>query len=171
MNKSNRVSRRISAIVILVGMVGIFYMSAQPGDVSGNISGSVSHLFMQIWDAILGLDWSEVKILQMARQWDLPIRKLAHMTEFGILAGLVYWGIGYYEKLQHCRYIVAFAICVLYAITDEIHQLFVPDRDGNAVDVLIDSCGIVIVLCMVWAISKLAKMMDRRRTSEDSAQV
>jgi hypothetical protein len=44
---------------------------------------------------------------------------------------------------------LAIVICVLYAISDEWHQTFVPDRGGVASDVLIDCLG---VLCAAWLV-------------------
>ena len=40
----------------------------------------------------------------------------------------------------------------LYAVTDELHQLFVSDRAGRVTDWLIDSAGAVIFLCIGWLI-------------------
>ena len=145
--------------MVVVVMFVIFYMSSQPGDLSGDISGGISHMLMEIYNAILGLNWNDVQILQMARTWDLPIRKLAHMTEFGILAVLVFCALRSYEKIKPYRYIVTIGLCMLYAISDEIHQLFVPDRDGNVVDVFIDTLGICIALGCVWMISQLVKLI------------
>lgn len=34
-------------------------------------------------------------------------------------------------------------ICILYAISDEVHQLFVPGRGGQVRDVIIDSAGAI----------------------------
>ena len=44
---------------------------------------------------------------------------------------------------------LAFLICVLYAISDEIHQLFVPGRAGQVRDVLIDSSGSFLGIFLV----------------------
>jgi VanZ family protein len=67
--------------------------------------------------------------------WDLVLRKLAHVTEYGILAILVYRASG--------RAAVAVAAASIYAVTDEIHQLFVSGRHGSPLDWLIDTAGAV----------------------------
>ena len=144
----------VAHALVIAWMSFIFYMSAQPGDVSGDISGGVSHLFMQVWNAIFRLDWSEVEILQMAEFWDYPIRKLAHMTEFGILAMLAYWTKG--------RYMTAWIFTVIYAATDEIHQLFVPGRSGNGFDVCVDAMGALLALLLVWGIPRIVEVCKRR---------
>lgn len=41
--------------------------------------------------------------------------------------------------------IVAFLFAVLYAVSDEIHQSFIPTREGRLRDVLIDTSGILLM--------------------------
>ena len=144
----------ISHLGVIAWMVVIFCFSAQPGDTSSDVSGSISHLFMQIWNWIFQLDWDAAKVLEMAEVWDYPIRKLAHMTEFGILAALVFGAIKYYPQVDTMRkrYVGAWMVAVVYAATDEFHQRFVPDRSGNLVDVCVDATGAVIALLLVAAV-------------------
>jgi VanZ family protein len=48
----------------------------------------------------------------------------------------------------------AFAASTLYAITDEFHQSFVPNRQGHLADVLIDSSGAALGLAGIWLFSR-----------------
>ena len=59
--------------------------------------------------------------------------------------------------------ISAVAVAVLYAATDEIHQLFVPGRAGRFSDVCIDTLGAVIWLLLFTALRKLWEMIAKRR--------
>ena len=68
--------------------------------------------------------------------WDLVLRKLAHATEYAVLGLLLLRATG--------REGVAALGGVAYAITDEIHQHFVPGRHGAVYDVAIDAVGILI---------------------------
>ena len=86
-----------------------------------------------------------------------PIRKLAHMSEFGILAILNYWACSYYPKVKKKLYVVAFGLTVLYAATDEFHQLFIADRSGNLIDVGVDATGALLALVGMWLISRMVK--------------
>ena len=70
--------------------------------------------------------------------WDLILRKCAHMTEYAILAVLLL------RATRSPR--AAFALAAAYAVTDEIHQLFVTGRHGSPLDVAIDSAGAVLGL-------------------------
>ena len=73
--------------------------------------------------------------------WDLLLRKLAHMTEYAVLALLLLRATGSYAW--------AFGLAVGYACTDEFHQTFVRGRHGSPVDVGIDAVGALIGLA-VW---------------------
>jgi VanZ family protein len=69
---------------------------------------------------------------------DLVLRKLAHMTEYGLLWLLWHRALGGRAPWA------AAAITVLYACTDELHQTVVEGRHGTPVDVLIDAAGVAI---------------------------
>lgn len=80
--------------------------------------------------------------------WDLIFRKIAHATEFGILTFL-YTKSFALARRSHTL-IVAF-LSILYAVTDEMHQSFVPGRVGAWTDVVIDSMGVVAYfLTTLW---------------------
>lgn len=67
--------------------------------------------------------------------WDLVLRKLAHAVEYAILAALL---------LRALRAPPAWALAVVYAVSDELHQHFVPGRAGRPLDVAIDATGALV---------------------------
>ena len=70
------------------------------------------------------------------------IRKLAHFTEYLILGFLT---INMLNKNDISKkYLLSILICIIYATSDEIHQLFVPGRACQLIDILIDSIGSII---------------------------
>jgi len=88
------------------------------------------------------------------RQFQTVIRKGAHVTEYAILALLLYRAIR--RNLarppeQWCRKCAAWAwgLAFLYAASDEWHQTFVPSRGGSIHDMLIDCCGAAFGL-ILW---------------------
>jgi VanZ family protein len=70
--------------------------------------------------------------------WDTILRKGAHMTEYAILAFLLFRALG--SELP------AFLFGLAYAVSDEIHQLFVSGRHGSPLDVGIDAAGLLLGL-------------------------
>ncbi len=66
--------------------------------------------------------------------------KTLHIIEYGIL--FLLWRIALYDKKEGVK--LAILISALYAIADELHQVFVPTREGSIRDVLIDFLGIFI---------------------------
>jgi VanZ family protein len=73
--------------------------------------------------------------------WDLVLRKIAHTAEYAVLGALLVRATG--------RAGLAFALGTLYAISDELHQSFVPGRHGSLIDVAIDALGVAIGV-VVW---------------------
>jgi len=82
---------------------------------------------------------------------DLILRKLAHMTEYGVLFLLWLRALG-----RPARPVVAAAITVLYAASDEWHQSFVAGRHGTPVDVLIDAAGVAVAF-VLWRARRLSR--------------
>ena len=68
--------------------------------------------------------------------WDLVLRKLAHGAEFAVLGALLLRALR--EELP------ALLAGLAYAVTDELHQHFVPGRIGSPLDVAIDSAGVAL---------------------------
>ncbi len=79
--------------------------------------------------------------------WDLIFRKIAHMFVFGLLFLFLCSAIsGSFDIATSKVYVFSVVFSIMYAVSDEYHQSFVPGRHGSAVDVLIDSVGIFTAL-------------------------
>ena len=83
------------------------------------------------------------------------VRKCAHMTEYAVLA-LLLWRAMWKPQSNDTRPWSwptarnAILFTALYAMTDEIHQLFVADRQGQFIDVVIDTTGATLGLVFNW---------------------
>ncbi len=84
----------------------------------------------------------------------LLVRKLAHLTEFALLALLLWRALRRPgdRSWSWCQARNAWLIAALYAASDEWHQWFVPDRQASAWDVLIDASGAAAGLVGLWAL-------------------
>jgi len=75
--------------------------------------------------------------------WDMVVKKGAHMLGYGLLAMAIWYGLRFDKR----RWWLAILLAVLYAISDEYHQSFVPGRHPSWVDVLLfDGGGAAIVV-------------------------
>ncbi len=77
--------------------------------------------------------------------WDLVLRKLAHAAEFAVLGFLLLRALGHET--------MALALGIAYAASDELHQHFVPGRQGSYLDVLLDSVGVAAGVVAFRALS------------------
>lgn len=94
------------------------------------------------------------------------VRKCAHMTEFAIFTLLIWRAANatiWKQTSGWNRRAVFFAAAcsVLFAASDEIHQTFVPGRQGAVMDVLIDSIGVTGGLFGLWLVKRIKKWRCR----------
>lgn len=82
----------------------------------------------------------------------IVIRKLIHFFGYAFLAFLLFRAFqGFSTKVWDLRWILFSAvIAVGYGIMDETIQTYLANRNGNVVDVLIDTSGIMLALGLVW---------------------
>ncbi len=103
------------------------------------------------------------------------IRKGGHLTEYGILAVLcwraVHHSLGRDARDWNWRHAgIAVAAAALYAVTDELHQAFVPSRTASPWDVLIDACGAAAGIVLIWGVWRVSgrKGKGRARTASST---
>ena len=141
MTKKRVICRWIWLIAAVVWMALIFHFSNQKADASSQISGSMTYRMAEGVNHIFHLDWEEEILLQYAKKLEHPVRKVAHMTEYAILAGIFLANCLQYPYLNKRCYVWAQGGASFYAATDEFHQLFIEGRSGEWKDVAIDSAG------------------------------
>lgn len=91
---------------------------------------------------------------------DLVLRKLGHMTVFGVLALLASMTLRQEGVLpQHARR-AALVFAIVYAVGDEWHQSFVAGRSGHPRDVAIDAAGAALALLLVRRRASRAALAD-----------
>lgn len=72
---------------------------------------------------------------------DRPLRTLAHFTAYALLAAALLFAISGSNSVSARAALVALIVAVLYGLSDEIHQAFVPDRTGQLKDLVVDGLG------------------------------
>lgn len=127
-------------------MVIIFTMSSFNSIESANQSNYIVNIISNV------LNINNIELL------NLIIRKLAHYIEYLILGILV---IKMFIKNNIPQsYLISIIFCIIYAISDEIHQLFVPGRACQIKDILIDSIGSITGIYLYKLISKRKKSIN-----------
>ena len=139
-------------------MIVIFCFSARDADESTEDSYKVGLAVGRV--VVPGFEkQSRESQLEFAAKVDHPVRKCAHATEFAIL-GMLYLGVCYNKKKKMKKLVIKPLVwAVIYAATDEFHQLFVPGRSGQISDILLDGAGalsgILLVLALIMLIKKI----------------
>ena len=115
-------------IPAIIWMVFIFYMSGKTGQESSGQSGKISLFITDLLEKVRQDSPQEMQNLQDILE--LVIRKAAHMTEYAILFLLSYLATVKISMSQSRFYnrSIAVLISLLYACSDEMHQLLVPGR-------------------------------------------
>ncbi len=106
--------------------VTLLYVLSTRGFSAANTAALIEPLLRWLWPSASGATIGLVHGL---------IRKAAHFTNYAILFWLLYRGP------MRRRPMIALLLCVLYAITDESHQILVPGRTPSPFDVILDSSG------------------------------
>lgn len=117
---------------VLLWMSTIFLISHQPK--SSLEPAQPSALFdvtNLVWGSLLDLSW------------DTIAGKTAHVLVFGMLAALLWWACA----SKH----LAFWGSAVYAVTNEVHQLFVPGRTPRLTDVVFYVLGALLVILWLQA--------------------
>ena len=151
--------KTIFAVLLVLWMGFIFSMSCENAEESSNTSGQTIKVVLTTVPEFEKQP-EEVKV-NIIEELQFIVRKSAHFIGYMILGILASGLILYYGNINK-KYLLAFLICVIYAISDEIHQLFVPGRAGQVRDVLIDSAGSLLGIIIVMAFEKLLIKFNKK---------
>ncbi|MGI6308223.1 MAG: VanZ family protein [Dethiobacteria bacterium] len=135
----------LSWAAVFLGMVLIFNLSSQVAEQSNQLSTVITELIVKTVEKVApGVDLD-------IKSFNNILRKNAHFLAYLILGILVSNALRRSGIHGYRCIILALGICVLYAISDEVHQLFVPGRGGQVQDIIIDSAGACVGIGLYWA--------------------
>lgn len=137
----------------IVWMVFIYVNSAFEGAVSARLSDTLIQFVLSIIKWILrGPGAESIEQLIKSEGFHMFMRKVGHFTEFGILGLFIFAGLGFFQSIHSIilkRFFIGLSICTVYAISDEVHQLFVAGRVFSYIDILIDFAGAFLMTGIV----------------------
>lgn len=132
------IKKIIKILLVVIWMGVIFSFSSDNKNASDNKSSSV---IITIYHFFSDKELTKLEEKQIIEKYAYPIRKIAHFTEYFILGLLVISLISEYTIINKKAIIIGIIICLLYAISDELHQLFTSGRSARVFDVLVDTSG------------------------------
>lgn len=140
--------KTLCLVIAILWMVMIFSLSSQVAHESNELSMIITKVIVKTVEKII--PDTDITI----EKFNHLVRKNAHFFAYLILGALVISVLWKSNLVQSRKFslLLAIGICVLYAISDEVHQMFVPGRGPQVRDVLIDSTGatIGIVIFMIF---------------------
>lgn len=145
------VHRFLAWTIVFVWMGVIFFLSHQSGEASSQLS---SGLFSLVKGAVIQIfPFLTIDLHNL----HFFLRKFAHFFAYFLLGVFIIHAV-LIDRIYSFRmafYVLLFT--VFYAITDEIHQIFIPGRSGEVRDVIIDSSGSAIGIFMYCSLRSFFK--------------
>lgn len=131
-------------LIVITIMVIIFIFSHD----SGSISTIKSNILVDGFYNIFNFNINRRLVTKL-------IRKSAHISLYALLGFSV---SNYLIDFNKKIYINSILFILIYSISDEVHQLFIPNRSGSIIDILIDLIGGIIGI-ILW------RIYEEKRTS------
>lgn len=151
--RQEKIKAAICWVLVFICMGVIFWLSSRTATESAQQSGSILQHLIELFGNNIFTDFI--------------VRKLAHFLEFAGLCLLM--NIALYQTKKKKAFISATALTSLYAVTDELHQLFVEGRACRITDWAIDTCGAILgtlafafIMFLISAVLKNKNTIDRK---------
>ena len=149
--------------MLLAVMSAVFFFSAEPADRSQATSDGfifkVVSVFYPKLKTMTDKQWND-----FLEKTSGPVRKLAHFSIYGLMGVFSILSIISYRKPKYgIRCVWAWLLCILYAVSDEIHQYFSAGRSCEVRDMLIDSLGALLgIVIMTGLCIIIRKRIEKR---------
>ncbi len=154
--------RFFSWVAVIIWMFVIFNLSSQAAEESSDLSAGITEMVVEAIKKVTPEVELDVRYLNHV------VRKSAHFFSYLLLGILILNAFKLSNMVTGKSLLFTLIICVLYAVSDEVHQLFVPGREGQISDVLLDSAGAcagaAIYLIADFIITKLKQSFFRKTT-------
>jgi VanZ family protein len=147
----------LSWTAVLLWLVLIFSLSAQPAEQSDELSKKVTEVIIETVDRVVPLETDEKPTIDLVERFNHIVRKYAHFSAYLVLGLLIMNALRRSGVRGFKAFMFSLLFCILYAVSDEIHQLFVPGRGAQVTDVLIDGAGSIVGIGMYGVVNKIKR--------------
>lgn len=150
----NLLLKIFSIIGLVACMVAIFVFSCENAEMSDTTSGNlIKQLCVLFVDGFE--DLTEELQKEIIGNYQDVVRTMAHFCIFGALGFFAALSLTSFNVMAGKNLAFSLPFCVLYAVSDEIHQYYVPGRAFQFYDIVIDSLGSLLGICFVIFIALL----------------
>lgn len=161
--------KKINLILIIIWMITVFSFSNQASTQSSGLSGKLTTKIVNILHITEGCTEEDEKIV--ISNIEYLIRKMAHYSIYALGGFLIYLEMALYKISFKSKVLFTQLLGSIYAVTDEIHQFFVPGRSARIKDVIIDSCGvftgIILAIIVFIIIEKIIMRINKNEKMEE----
>lgn len=152
---------RIAIVVLCLLWQGVIYgfseeNSTKSGGRSQGICESIAGFVLRGEEGVTDED-----VTALADRIEPPLRSMAHTFCFSVLGGLYFLLFASFGFVGIPRYALSAGCAFLYAVSDEIHQFFVPGRSMQLVDICVDTLGALLAVSVLSFVFHLA--LKRRK--------
>ena len=145
-----KIKRVIYTILLILWMLVIFMFSNQNGTKSESTSDKVTSTIIGTAEVVTKQEINEEKKNNIIEDSRVFIRKSAHFFLYFILGILSYLTFRSYNINKRILF-YSVTFCFVYAVSDEIHQIFSSDRTFKILDIFIDTIGGLFggIICLI----------------------
>ena len=148
----------VKIILIIIWMITVFRFSNQGGTESSSTSAKVTKVIV---DVVVN-DKKEENKVQIANKIEKVVRKFAHYTIYTI-GGVLIMNYAYTtDKTKKQQTFGSLLFGAFYAVTDEVHQYFVPGRSARLFDVGLDTLGVLTGILIYLGVMALIDKLSRK---------
>ena len=145
--------RIIYAISTILICISIFNFSNQDGNESGGKSKTIANFVVNIVEKIRQNEFENRE--EAVNKVDHIIRKLAHFSIYTLLGISIMCFMCTFEIKIKYKVLTSLGLGLIYACSDELHQMFIPGREGKITDILLDTSGVLFGILIIYFLVKI----------------
>ena len=153
-------------VATILCMLAIFILSAQPATKSNTNSKMVLNQIVDTTMKLGGSDITEQQKTELVDKVNSVARELMHAAVYFVMAIFLQITILGIFRRKLLSMFITFTFCVAYGISDEIHQLFIPGRTFQLIDLVMDTGGAsaaIVLVVLVYIIRKNLDVQQQRK--------
>ena len=158
-----KIKRIIFLLMLAITFYIIFNFSSQEGQESSSVSIKVTEIVVEIISKVKNMDIA-LKLHYIEKLHPI-IRKLAHFSMYTVVGFCTMGFMCTFDMRNILKLIISFSIGIIYAVADEAHQYFIPDRNASIIDVCIDSVGVLtgifILIILIIFVESIVNWLKR----------